>query len=182
MNIFYLHSNPTIAAKYHNDKHVVKMILESAQMLSTAHRELDDGNVMNESIVYKSAHKNHPSTKWARASYQNYRWLYLLFSDLCDEYTHRYGKVHLTDTKLREVLSIVPRGIDYLPLFTQPPQCMPDEYKVPGDSVSAYRKYYIGEKAYFSKWTNRDIPSWWKTKQYDENRISSRIVLDSDHT
>jgi len=179
MNIFYLHPNPTIAAKYHNDKHVVKMIVESAQMLSTAHRELDD--TVND-VIYKIAHKNHPSTKWARASYKNYMWLHWLFEELCDEYTYRYEKVHLTDTKLREVLRIPPRRIDYLPQFTQPPQCMPDEYKVPDDSVSAYRKYYIGEKAYFSKWTNRDIPSWWKTKQYDENRISSRIVLDSDHT
>ena len=158
MNIFYLHRDPRVAARYHNDKHVVKMILESAQMLSTAHRELD-GNINED--VYRATHKNHPSTIWARQSYQNYMWLFDLFVSLCEEYTHRYGKVHLTDQKLREVLRSAPRMLDRNKSFTQPPQCMPDEYKVDGNSVSAYRKYYMGEKSGLAKWSKRRKPLWW---------------------
>ena len=95
MNIFYLHRDPRVAARYHNDKHVVKMILESAQMLSTAHRELD-GN-LNETM-YRPTHKNHPSTVWVRESSSKlHDGCIDLFISLCDEYTHRYGKVHLTD-------------------------------------------------------------------------------------
>ena len=107
MNIFYLDSRPHVAAKDHCDKHVVKMILESAQMLCTAHRELD-GDVPD--VFYKSTHKNHPSTIWARSKAGNYRWLYDLFVSLCDEYTYRYGKVHLSDKKFRASL-LVTQGI-----------------------------------------------------------------------
>jgi len=161
VNIFYLHTDPRVAARYHNDKHVVKMILESAQMLSTAHRELDD-NV--DDILYRSTHKNHPSTKWARENITNYMWLYFLFESLCDEYTHRYGKVHLTDQKLRDVLQHNPKNISPDSSFIQPPQCMPDEYKVEGNSVKAYRSYYMGEKSGFAKWTKRRKPLWWKNE------------------
>ena len=72
MNIFYLDSDPYVAAKMHCDKHVVKMILESAQMLSTAHRVLDGDEYADERGLYKMAHKNHPSTIWVRTSTDNY--------------------------------------------------------------------------------------------------------------
>lgn len=156
MNIFYLDSRPYVAAKDHCDKHVVKMILESAQMLCTAHRELD-GDVPD--VFYKSTHKNHPSTIWARSKAGNYRWLYDLFVSLCDEYTYRYGKVHLSDKKFRASLLSHPRNISFGD-YIQPPQCMPDEYKC-DDSVTAYRNYYMGDKAYFAKWSKRDKPNWW---------------------
>jgi hypothetical protein len=158
VNIFYLHADPRVAARYHNDKHVVKMILESAQMLSTAHRELDDDV---DDILYRSTHKNHPSTKWARENITNYMWLYFLFEALCDEYTHRYGKVHLTDQKLRDVLQHSPKNISPDSSFTQPPQCMPEGYKIEGNSIEAYRNYYMGEKSGFAKWTKRRTPLWW---------------------
>ena len=89
-------------------------------------------------------------------------WLFDLFVSLCEEYTHRYDKVHLTDQKLREVLRSAPRMLDRTKQFTQPPQCMPDEYKVDGNSVAAYRKYYMGEKSGFAKWSKRRKPLWWK--------------------
>ena len=111
------------------DKHVVKMIIESAQMLSTAHRELDC-NLNNNDKLYKVAHKNHPSTKWVRENSAQYMWLYDHFVALCEEYTHRYGKTHMTDTKLRKILSQLPSTIDQNKHFNQPPQCMPDEYKI----------------------------------------------------
>ena len=141
MNIFYLHRDPVIAAKVQYNKHVVKMILESAQMLCTAHHEImgEDADV-----PYKRAHVNHPSTIWCRSSAQNYAWLYDHFVALSEEYTKRYGKEHLSYTKCKDKLNILPGGLAFTG-FTQPPQCMPDEYK---DELStiAYWNYYIGEK------------------------------------
>ena len=101
MNIFYLDPHPTVAAQQCCDKHVVKMILESAQMLSTAHRVLDKND--NE-LLYKEAHKNHPSTKWVRESHLNYQWLYAHFVALGEEYTARYGKIHVSIAKLKNFL------------------------------------------------------------------------------
>ena len=171
MNIFYLDKEPQIAAHYHNDKHVVKMILESARMLSTAHRELDgddDGTLYDaDDIIYRATHKNHPSTVWVRDNAKHYQWLYNLFESLCDEYTHRYGKEHLTDSKLREILRFQPFFIDTNKRFTQPPQCMPDEYKVDGNSVAAYRNYYMGEKSGFAKWSKRQTPPWWNNNNHE---------------
>lgn len=164
MNIFFLDWVPQTAARFHNDRHCVKMILESAQMLCTAHRIVDDAQ---DDILYKSTHKNHPSSKWARESASNYRWLYLLFVSLCDEYTYRYGKVHKTDTKLRDRLSIVPFGLreqEANSKWTFPPQCMPDQYKT-DNTVDAYRSYYLNEKSHIANWTRRDVPSWWKAQQ-----------------
>ena len=141
MNIFYLHRDPVKAAQYQYNKHVVKMILESAQMLCTAHHEImgDDAHV-----PYKRAHVNHPSTIWCRSSAENYTWLYDHFCALSAEYTKRYGKVHLSYTKCDPYLKYLPGGLPYTG-FTQPPQAMPDEYKDPC-SVQAYWNYYIGDK------------------------------------
>jgi hypothetical protein len=92
MNIFYLDRDPVIAAQMMCDKHVVKMILESAQMLSTAHRVLDGDEYANKMGLYKLAHKNHPSTIWVRTSSENYRWLFNHYDALMQEYTYRYDK------------------------------------------------------------------------------------------
>ena len=140
MNIFYLDKDPWKAAKYQYNKHVVKMILESAQMLCTAHHE----TYPSDDIPYKKAHVNHPSTIWTRQSLQHYYWLYDHMMALGDEYTKRYGKIHLSITKCAEILSDAPRGMRNKP-FKQPPQCMPDKYKNEC-SVQAYWNYYIGEK------------------------------------
>jgi len=175
MNLFYLDENPETAAKMHHDKHVVKMILETAQLLSTAHRVLDGElwhdqskngrkikrwklNGSLENILYKATHVNHPSNIWVRECKENYIWAYRLFVALCSEYTHRYGKVHLTETKLKEFLNTPPSNIENKPL-TKMPQAMPDVYK-DEDSVKAYRNYYITEKKGQSKYTNRETPFW----------------------
>ena len=160
MNIFYLDKDPVRAAEYHCDKHVVKMILESAQMLCTAHRLLSGEDYCNDKGLYKLAYQNHPSTKWARESFVQYRWLYNLYEKLLTEYTKRYGKIHACE-RLRAELELCPTNINAKP-FTEPPQCMPDEYKVKGNSVIAYRHYYKGEKAAFAKWQYSDIPWWWE--------------------
>ena len=139
MNIFYLHPDPLTAAEMHCDKHCVKMILETAQMLCTANRTLDGDEQADKLGMYKTAHLNHPSTKWVR------------------------GSRHKTDAKLRKALSTPPLSITDESAYTQPPQCMPDQYKVPDDAVQAYRNYYIGEKAYFAKWAYTRTPEWWTT-------------------
>ncbi len=106
MNIFYISTNPVRAAQMQCNKHVVKMILESAQMLCTAHHEFG-----NHDVPYKVAHRNHPSTIWARSGLKQYNWLYRHFAALSDEYTERYGKVHLTWQKCAHALSEPPMGI-----------------------------------------------------------------------
>jgi hypothetical protein len=175
MNTFYLHKDPVIAAEMHCDKHAVKMPVESAQMLSTVHRYLDGKQTFRlsakgknmkhwqladenkENKLYKVAHLNHPSTIWTRQSSENYLWHYELFKALLGEYTYRYGKVHKS-AQLLDMLSILPKNIPEGE-FTQPPQCMPDQYKC-DDSVQAYRNYYMGEKAGFAKWKSREVPTW----------------------
>lgn len=141
MNIFYLHEDPSVAASYMYDKHVVKMILESAQMLCTAHHHYGNGD----NVPYKKAHYNHPSTVWVRDNQWNYYWLYNHMLALGEEYTKRYGKEHLTITKCKDALEQPPVGMPAGGYLTQPPQCMPDQYKS-DCSVDAYWNYYIGEK------------------------------------
>ena len=183
MNIFYLDKHYRTCAKQHVDKHVVKMIVEYAQLLSTAHRVLDgeeyEGRTANnrrirrfkmansniENTLYKASHINHPSAIWVRESSQHYWWLYLLFRELCIEYTHRYGKIHSTESKLGEILQIKPKNIKDNG-FVEPPQAMPDYCIVPGDSIKAYQMYYVNEKIGFAKWTKRDIPSWFVAEAY----------------
>ena len=178
MNIFYLDRDVTKCAEYHNDKHVVKMILEYAQLLSTAHRVLDgieytDKTANGRSIkrwrledqafenqLYKATHINHPSAVWVRQSNNNYIWLMCLFQSLLMEYTHRYGKHHSCE-RLVYWLRKPPKNIpvDYL---TQPTPAMPDEYKVKNDSLQSYRNYYVGAKKSMAKWKNRQVPEWFE--------------------
>ena len=141
MNIFYLHQDPVKAAEYQYNKHVVKMVLESAQILCTVHHKYmgDDADV-----PYKSTHKNHPSTLWAGQSAQNYEWLYRHFVALCKEYEKRYGKEHLSYTKCKDKVNMLPGGMLETGL-TDMPQCMPDEYK-DDCSIQAYWNYYIHGK------------------------------------
>ncbi len=150
MNIFYLDRNPQIAARLHCDKHVVKMILESAQILSTVHHVSGSGT----ETMYKPTHARHPCTIWAAESQANYQFLYDLFIALLGEYTHRYGKQHATGRLVGEL-----RRLPNIPNigFTEPAQAMPDEYKDP-DSVRAYKRYYLGAKAEMLKYTKREFP------------------------
>lgn len=180
MNIFFLDPDPILAARQMCDKHVVKMIVESAQLLSTAHRVLDgtmylertangrsikrwrlDNNYLN-SELYKASHVNHPSAIWCRESVANYNWLYDHFIALCDEYTQRYGKTHLTYTKLADALRGAPNNIDKVRAFTQPPPAMKSnpDCIVPGDSVASYRNYYNVAKRGFAKWAYSQAPDW----------------------
>ena len=155
MNIFYLHENPRKAAEYQYNKHVVKMILESAQMLCTAHHHYGNGD----NVPYKKAHYNHPSTKWVRENSLHYDWLYEHMMALGSEYKRRYGRTHMSIDKCGH-LHEAPADIPHEP-FEQPPQCMPDEYK-DDCSVKAYWNYYINDKHRVAN-SNETI----KTKMYE---------------
>lgn len=158
LNIFYLDSDPVVCATYHADKHVVKMILEYAQLLCTAHHLCDDVlDDTQKAVLYRPTHQNHPSALWVRASVLHYQWLYRLFVCLCDEYTYRYGKVHLSDKKLRAILSTNP--IATQTPFVPPPQVMPDEYRC-DDTVRAYREYYRHAKKDILAFGRRPSPIW----------------------
>jgi hypothetical protein len=143
MNIFLLHWNPQIAAHYHADKHVVKMILETAQVLYSVHWMLNSPLPEN---AYKLSHKNHPCSIWARKSLTNYLWLCSLGWWLCKEYQYRYGeqKTHKTESHIVWLLHNHPKDIPYLAM-TPPAQAMPNDYKNE-DPVQAYRTYYIESK------------------------------------
>jgi len=184
MNIFYLHPDTKECAQQHLDKHVVKMILEYAQLLSTAHRLLDGTEYEGKSIsgrkamrwkldderednLYMASHMKHPSGLWCRQSQDNYWWLYNLWRDLMREYTHRYGKNHVAE-KLIPYLSFAPTNIP-VTIADPMPQCMPDQYKVQGDSIQAYHNYYIGDKQPFAVWTNRAIPQWYVDAYKQQN-------------
>ena len=155
MNIFYLHKDPIKAAQYQYNKHVVKMILESAQMLCTAHHHYAEKlGYDNSYIPYKKAHYNHPSTIWTRQNSRNYYWLYHHMLALGDEYTKRYNKTHLTITKCWDALQYCPVGMPLGGKFNQPPQAMPDEYKHE-DSIIAYWQYYINGKSHIAAKTEK---------------------------
>jgi len=151
MNIFYLDRDPKVCAQAMTDKHVVKMIVESAQLLSTAHHTLDKEFAIRN--IYKTTHANHPSAVWVRESSHHYKWLFNHFLHLCDEYTIRYKKRHKTDKELSHLLQTLPNNIQDNG-FTQPPQAMPPIY-YHEDSVSAYRQYYLSEKLQTKKDTER---------------------------
>jgi hypothetical protein len=128
------------------------MILESAQLLCGAHW------VTGSEAPYKLSHKNHPCAIWVREDIKNYKWLCDLGMWLCNEYTYRYEKAHKTE----QILEWCCHNTPDIPNngFTQPPLAMPDQYKVPGDSVQSYRNYYMGEKRDFCNWKNRQEPAW----------------------
>ena len=160
MNIFFLSLNPRIAAQYHCDKHVVKMILETAQLLYAAHWVIGTPNLPEN--AYKLSHKNHPSAIWVRESLTNYLWLCSLGWWLCKEYQYRYGetKTHKTEQHILWLLHNHPnvRSTTMTPIK----QAMPDEYKRE-DAVEAYRTYYIEaklKKRNIVKYTRRDIPEF----------------------
>ena len=154
MNIFYVDRDPIIAAQSLCDKHVVKMILESAQMLCTAHHV--NGGSCGDKIPYKATHVNHPSTKWVRENSSQYTWMTEHFEALCKEYTYRYDKIHKCEQYFKVLMWPPYIKLAYL---NDPPQCMPEKYKC-DDTVLSYRKYYKYGKAHILKYTKRERPTW----------------------
>jgi len=165
MNIFFLDENPKLSAQYHVDKHVVKMILETAQLLCSVHHVTDQVNdQVNDQVPYKLSHKNHPCAVWARQSLSNYLYLCELGLELGEEYTHRYGKRHKSIEVVLWCILNRPNIPDID--FTQPAMAMPDEFKT--DSVvESYRNYYMGAKINLASWKNREKPFWFGKKELD---------------
>jgi len=175
MNIFYIDEDPVQAARWMVDKHVVKMILESAQLLSTAHRVLDGEMQVGlsklgrkvkrwtlpdarDTIMYAATHMNHPSAVWCRESIENYNWLVEHFFALCEEYTYRYGKKHKC-YDMGYYLQSPPKNLqsyDWTPM----PSAMADEYKISSDPLTNYRNYYKIGKAKMHNWKKREAPEW----------------------
>lgn len=182
MNIFILDKDPIVAAQLQCDKHVVKMIVESAQMLSTAHRMLDGEETKRpsksgkrmvkywvhpnsnlENTLYKAVHMHHPCTVWTMESKSNYKWHYVHFRALCIEYRFRYGKTHSTETLLTDVLRNAPQNISYEKELTpfalamqHEPQCIHKD-----DPVRSYQEYYQTKQDRFKMvWTRRQTPEW----------------------
>jgi len=158
MNIFYLHCNPRTAAEMMCDKHIVKMLLETGQILSTVH----DIYGVHQDGMYKPTHRKHPSTIWASENVLQYDWVYQHFCALNDEYWFRYGKDHLTFKKLNDLVWRCPVGMP-LGKFKEPPLAMPDDVKTEGDAVKSYRDYYNKHKHSFAKWTKREVPDWFES-------------------
>ena len=154
MNIFILDYNIKKCAEYHCDQHVIKMILESVQILCTALFK------HGFKTPYKPTHQKHPCVLWAELSYDNFIWLKNLAKALNEEYKYRYNKKidHKSITVLNDIsgLEFKKHGL------TEFAQAMPEKYKVKGNPVLAYRKFYVGEKMNFAKWSKRNIPFWVK--------------------
>ena len=153
MNIFVLDKDTKKCAKYHNNKHVVKMILETSQLLCGVHW------CSGGEAPYKLSHKNHPCAIWERTSLSNYRWLLSLGKELCEEYTYRYNKTH----KCEQILYWLEENEPNIPEsgLTEFVLAMPIEYKV-DSAVHSYRNYYMGDKREFCVWKDREIPYWYK--------------------
>lgn len=180
MNIFVLNENPVFAAQMHCDKHVPKMIVESAQMLSTAHRILDGEEYMapsksgkrmvkhyrlpeNDDIIYKAVHASHPCTVWTMESSDNYKWHFSLFIMLAREFEFRFDKVHRSYELLKGVLLNPPKNIPEKPRtpFAKAMKAYPELMEVE-DPVEAYRAFYMEDKVKFAKWEKgRPAPNWW---------------------
>lgn len=182
MNIFALDNDPVESAVMMCDKHVVKMVTESAQMLSTAHRLLDgeetrrpskSGKTITkywvlpdyrEEVLMKACHVGHPCTQWIMQSDANYRWLYYHYHALSCEYTYRYGKRHAAFFKNDIGLALtttpqnIPRGelTPFAKAMQHYPECIVE------DAVTSYRNYYLTAKKDFAKWTRREEPYWWR--------------------
>lgn len=186
MNIFYIDKNPKTIAYQLVDKHIVKMPVESAQMLSTCKRLHDakqttfsfngkqktfwlfeDEKIVIDKVTntlsvennkcYAVTHFNHPSTIWSRANKSNYVWHIQLLKCMLDEYKSRYGRIHEVE-KYVQFLEQVPSSIPD-GVFYDPPLAMPTQYMV-DDHVQSYRNFYVGEKWKFAKWKHGKIPPW----------------------
>lgn len=162
MNIFFLDKDPKICAQYHADKHVIKMILESAQLLCTA-LNVSAGEQVTQ---YKSTHINHPCAIWVRENYSNWMYVYHLMYELQKEWQFRWNhsNTHKSIFALRNSdnpLSCSELAGLLLPHedFTTPALAMPEQYKT-DNAVESYRNYYNGEKKHLHKWTKRETPGW----------------------
>lgn len=183
MNIFVLDNDHKKCAEYHPNQQLPKMVLESCQLMSAAHRMIDgklvegfnaNGRKRKEyklsdpkidKIIYSASHTGHPCTLYTKETVDNYLWLWEHTKYLSEEFTYRTGKVHLSWEKLGKILATPPKGLTKTGL-TEFCQCFPSQYKVDRDAVQGYRNYFNAEKQILqnrpAQWKKRDIPYWFK--------------------
>jgi len=158
MNIFYLDSDPKLCAQYHCDKHVVKSVLETTQILCTVIQLQQDEEL---SFLYAPICINNPCVKWAQQSMYNFLWLQQLGSQLAEEYTYRYDRRHKCQSCIRDIVVWVrAAAFPVISGLTVRPQLMPSVYKDDMDPRTAYRNYYLGDKTHLLKYTRRHVPDW----------------------
>ena len=179
MNIFVLDNDPSVAATYNCDKHVVKMVLELYQQLGSAvirHGATPDKMPLtSKGTPLKGGYHNHPCTKWVGDTKTNFVWTALHGLSLCHQYTLRYAKTHACEKGIRQMANMfdmIPQGPQ-----TEYAQAMPDEYRKWGDAVEAYRDYYWHEKRDFAKWERgQPAAQWWIDREDKELNIYGRYV------
>ena len=164
MNLFILSENQEECVKLMMDKHIIKIILEAAQMLSTNKRILDPENLHEyNDIVYKQTHMNHPVTKWVRESFQNWCWTIKLCEEMHREWQYRYNhhKQHKSFIIIEYLRDNPPPLSNFIKNeFTKFALAMPDEYKTTSP-VESYRNYYNSpDKKKIASWKNRPVPEW----------------------
>lgn len=167
MQIFFLSRSAKEAAQMACDKHVVKQIIETAQILSTVWFKVHGSK-------HKLYHqlgwlckpwpnKKHPSILWVEASRANYAWTVQYWGALLSEYTNRYHKFHKFQTMHDNLVTMIPDpslvSDDFVPMSPEY-QALPVELK-DEDPVVAYRAYYKRDKARFAKWAHSETPTWW---------------------
>lgn len=185
MNIFVLHRNLHLSAIFHHNRHIVKMPIETAQMLS-CNQHVILGNKVNAEKIYRKTHENHGCNVWARESLSNYVWLCEFGIYLCEEYTHRYGRQHasklIIDHCLKNPLPIIDIGLT--PFY----QAIPGEYKLSTDVIENYRNFYCAEKlaSFDSKFCRWDINQWkkrrephWIEKNHNFNQLYTLRLINS---
>lgn len=164
MNIFALDECPRQSAIYHNDKHVVKMQLESVQMMCTV---LSEHGIP---VPYKAGWKNHPCTKWVRESLDNFMWLYDLTLYLNEEWKYRYNRVvdHKSVVLIKDCISKNGIPKSFLSVGrTKFATAMPEDCKAfSQNSIECYKYYYVNYKNHLSKWTKRSVPEWYTDEKY----------------
>lgn len=177
MNIFILDDDPVKAAHYHCDQHVVRMLMEYAQILCDVHSRLDGETIAKKRIKGllrpRLTHVEHPCSLWASEAIQNYNWLHSLLIGLTGEYLQRYGRQHKFASLVFN-LSTVPLELDaYKDMTRQTPfiQDMPEQYKH-RSAVKAYRDYYFHEKRDMVTW-KCETPKWWIVKLTQESGYAS---------
>lgn len=157
MNIFVLDKTPEKSAQFQCDKHIVKMIVETCQILYSVYYF----NSKIKDIPYKLTHKNHPCMVWARESWQNFTWLQIHLDELLKEYQRRYNKEHKCMSDAIWINKYKKQIKFQKTLHTPFVQCMPEKYRS-ADAIEAYRNYYNGEKLGFAKWKYSQKPEWIK--------------------
>ena len=154
MNIFYFDDDIDACARYHCDAHVIKMILESAQILCTV-------SWMHEiPAPYRPTHQKHPCVVWSNESIANWLWLKDLACALNKEYLYRFN--HVNNHRSYDVIqSLILPPLPNIAL-TERPQVMPPEYRHVSP-IEAYRHYFSCCKSHLAQWRKRPVPTWYLT-------------------